>query len=1271
MKDYNDSLLKLDTSQIIQKLGMSDLSLVLYVLKKKYGSHFKFIDIGNDCMIRIAGQNVANVSYLPVYLHFLKISNSKLHLTGTTAIPKIMYGKCEFYVCVNGHDQRPAFRECFLNESISGEDYEIRRVFDYDVDLREMTNVEIQFVMVTKGIRSVLGKINSMRFCPVADVHPHQYYYADDFCVSIDKSTIKVEKGGKELQKKFEGEYTTFIKSQLGDDADRVISLRKAYFDYHKSPKRKKWLFFDRIDKADDNAEAFFLYCTSRSIQIDADLYFVLSNKTPDFARLKQYGNVIAALSYEHGRLFLQAEYIITSQLNGYVENPFGEYEEYFRDIYHRPQVVFLQHGVTKDDQTKWLGNFNQELFSIITSSRAESDAFLNNKKYFLNDRQVWLTGMPRLDLLMMDKKNVINLNDDCRKYILIMPTWRKEYMEQIYDQKKMVYEWHFKKDFHDSHYYKYYHELLNDNNLSEVCNRYGYRLIFMPHPIVQPYIMEFNPGDHVLLFDYNTTDWRELFKKSDLMITDYSSVAFDFAYMRKPIIYYQFDKKEFYDKHSYSQGYFDYKKMGFGEVVTNYNDLLKSITTCLSSKCTLKRKYKDRINKFFEYTDANNCYRLLQRLSPSSNLGYHYKSDNDEYSFKIIGGHIVHIEYSVSGKEIQTWNIYLENVFWGGIISFPMTVEAGAVNRILWVHKLSPEEFEKTGEYAAKGYADGYICVFSKNDDEKLYFVLYTTLRQLYRNFIFFDHKNESVCFKNDTLKLEFEGCLYSDKYKDLEVTKAALVINRFHTYPIKLELQEKKDNYVGYCVDVTVESIVSNETDINNSIYLEIELNDNIRINFGIGESGENEQQKKFYYLPVASCYYNEHVLFVRKNVNQNYTLVVRQAEDIEKTEWFRDVESAQNSKKMYLEGIEKRKLHTKPVNLFFEKDSMKADEGVWELFIRSCEEHTSDNYFILDKRSPAYETLSKHKNVVAKYSHDYYNLLYSADNMISTETSSHLNVHRSANYYVRRTILEKRLIFLQHGITYMKCQGASSVFGKDKEGEPSLIAVSSKKEADAISDMLKIPIERCMITGLPVFSVIEYEHINDENEDNIAVMLTWKPYEERMLEHFEYSSYYYNLKNILALLKEKVSEDKIFLVPHPKVYDHLMSTDLSDKVWKGAISDILKKAKLLITDYSSTCYNSFYQGAGVVFYQPDLEKYEKHVGRLIPQDNEYIGYRATSMVEMKLILDSGIKDRHIDLDYFRTEEFKKRYKDINNFSDGKNIDRIFQFLKQQEII
>ena len=140
---------------------------------------------------------------------------------------------------------------------------------------------------------------------------------------------------------------------------------------------------------------------------------------------------------------------------------------------------------------------------------------------------------------------------------------------------------------------------------------------------------------------------------------------------------------------------------------------------------------------------------------------------------------------------------------------------------------------------------------------------------------------------------------------------------------------------------------------------------------------------------------------------------------------------------------------------------------------------------------------------------------------------------------------------------------------------------------------------------------------------------------------------------------------------IIPHPKVFELLTSTDIKECVWQGKISEILEKTKMLITDYSSVCYNSFYQGGGVVFYQPDLEVYETYNGKLVPNDDEYIGKRAFNIKELEEITRQTIENGKINLGKIRNSKFEENYKTINEFTDGKNIDRIFNKLKRLEIL
>lgn len=88
-------------------------------------------------------------------------------------------------------------------------------------------------------------------------------------------------------------------------------------------------------------------------------------------------------------------------------------------------------------------------------------------------------------------------------------------------------------------------------------------------------------------------------------------------------------------------------------------------------------------------------------------------------------------------------------------------------------------------------------------------------------------------------------------------------------------------------------------------------------------------------------------------------------------------------------------------------------------------------------------------------------------------------------------------------------------------------------------------------------------------------------------------------------------------------------------------------------------------------MVFFQEDLAHYEKENGKLIPDDDEYIGKRAFSFKELEIILQEGLENGWIILEQFRTEEFERRYHSINEFCDGKNIERICDSLTELHLL
>jgi len=93
-------------------------------------------------------------------------------------------------------------------------------------------------------------------------------------------------------------------------------------------------------------------------------------------------------------------------------------------------------------------------------------------------------------------------------------------------------------------------------------------------------------------------------------MVTDYSSVVFDMAYLNKPVIFYQKIVQ-----HNYSLGHIDDTKDGFGPVVTDEAQLLREIEAILGNHGKPEAEYARRMRDFFPKRDGRNCERVYEAI--------------------------------------------------------------------------------------------------------------------------------------------------------------------------------------------------------------------------------------------------------------------------------------------------------------------------------------------------------------------------------------------------------------------------------------------------------------------------------------------------------------------------------------------------------------------------------------------------------------------------------------------------------------------------------
>ena len=361
--------------------------------------------------------------------------------------------------------------------------------------------------------------------------------------------------------------------------------------------KSNAWILMDRDNQADDNAEHLYRYISENHPK--QDIYFALKKTSSDWKRLEQDGfNLLEFGSSAFESKLKDCAKIISSHVDGYITHYFKDNSLLDKDY------VFLQHGITKDDLSGWLNT--KKIACFVTATNPEYHSIVDNTTaYKFGKKEVKLTGFPRYDRLLIN-------NNTESKQILIMPTWRSSIVGTYISGTERTRNPNFMK----TNYARHWHGFMNHAILKEL-NDQGYQIVFAPHPSIQEYMDEFTVPDFIKIYSYSEGNIQSVFQNTSILITDYSSVAFDVAYLNKAILYYQFDYDEVFSSgnHTYQKGYFDYNRDGFGAVAYNETELLAVLKDLVDNQAKVPDLYQTRIDKTFQFRDSNNCERVYQAI--------------------------------------------------------------------------------------------------------------------------------------------------------------------------------------------------------------------------------------------------------------------------------------------------------------------------------------------------------------------------------------------------------------------------------------------------------------------------------------------------------------------------------------------------------------------------------------------------------------------------------------------------------------------------------
>jgi CDP-glycerol glycerophosphotransferase (TagB/SpsB family) len=276
-----------------------------------------------------------------------------------------------------------------------------------------------------------------------------------------------------------------------------------------------------------------------------------------------------------------------------------------------------------------------------------------------------------------------------------------------------------------------------------------------------------------------------------------------------------------------------------------------------------------------------------------------------------------------------------------------------------------------------------------------------------------------------------------------------------------------------------------------------------------------------------------------------------------------------------------------------------------------------------------------------------------------LISSDTKAHAYAWHSPQSVYRTLLKNNRNVFLQHGVIYYKqCHR-----GLRKNGTNScrLFIVSSEVEKKIVMDYFGYNDNEVAVTGLARWDVLEDTSV--KGEKMILVMPTWRSWlEEVTQEAFAESDYYRNYMALLnsAKLHAFLEEEQVELVfyIHPKFREYIsaFATDCPRirmiEFGTQPLNELLMKCNMMVTDYSSACWDVFYQGKPVLFYLFDFELYNQVQGSYVDMRTEAFGDTTTDMDELVALMRSYTQNGFAEKpEYAAMRETLLPYRDHNN--------------------
>lgn len=351
------------------------------------------------------------------------------------------------------------------------------------------------------------------------------------------------------------------------------------------------WLVGEAPYKAQDNG--FQLFRWIRQAQPERRAYYVIDADSPDRAKVEPLGNVVTTRSREHIRYTVLASRFVGSHHAEYLHASRSA-----RLARHAKGLrIFLQHGVTgmKNVRLNYGRLHMQEMppDRVVVNSQAERQIFIEDFDYFPS--QVKVTGFARFDALFEGDPTV-------QRRLLVMPTWR----DWLASREAVL----------ESRYLANWKEFLADPQIQALREDHGVEILLVLHPNLRALVDDL-PLEGISIAPRDA-DVQDLIRTSAALVTDYSSVAWDAAFLGRPVFFFRFDDSVLTGARV---PFVDAVTELPGPIAHRAADLAAEITRSAEAGFTLTEQYAGRVHKYLELPETGYCERNYEMVREADGL--------------------------------------------------------------------------------------------------------------------------------------------------------------------------------------------------------------------------------------------------------------------------------------------------------------------------------------------------------------------------------------------------------------------------------------------------------------------------------------------------------------------------------------------------------------------------------------------------------------------------------------------------------------------------